>query len=170
MGFGKRKFIPKSVLEKVLGAIFAIMLVVVIVLAYKAYEKRKLVEIEDCDKVIPFLVEETYATTDIDISNMFEGESKTYTFKITNYSDKHNIIIKSSLNYDIEFNKNNNNVELELTKDNKNINLLKDNEELIIRNKVLQANKKQEDYYKLVITAKEDIEKDRQIGLIIYSE
>lgn len=170
MSFGKRKFIPKSTLEKILGAIFAIMVIVVIVLAYKAYEKKKLIEVADCDKVIPFLAEETYVSTEIDISGMAKGKSKTYTFKITNYSDKHDIVNKTSLDYDIDFIIDNNNVDLELTKDNKNINLLKDNKDLLIRNKTLQANKKQEDYYKLVITAKDKIEEESKIILNIYSE
>lgn len=170
MSFGKRRFIPKSTLEKILGAIFAIMIIVVGVLTYKAYDKKRTIVVPDCDQVIPFLTEETFTTTEIDISGMLYEESKTYTFKVTNYNDKYNKIIKASLDYDISIAIDDNNVELELTKDNKDVNLLEGNENLLIRKKVLQANKKQEDYYKLVITAKEDIGKDKKIFLKIFSE
>ena len=53
---------------------------------------------------------------------------------------------------------------------NKEVNLLEGNESLLVRKKILQANKKQDDYYKLVITAKEDIGKDKKITLKIFSE
>ena len=99
MSFGKRKFIPKSTLEKILGVVFAIMLLAVALLTYFAIQKRNSQEIPDYDQLIPFMTEATNSVVEIDVSNMQYGESKEYVFKVTNYKDK--IIIKKELDYGI---------------------------------------------------------------------
>ena len=139
----------KSISEKIMFAIFCLLLILVIVLGIVAINKKNSTKATGRANItIPIIEENSQNELSIDISNMKKGEEKEYIFKITNTQD--NNINKVTLKYSIKFTKPSS-VTLSLYKNDTDKNLLLNQDNLVLSNNKLLRNKKQTDIYKLII-------------------
>lgn len=159
----KEILLPKTPLEKTLGAIFLFLLAIVIVLSLAAIKLSNEAKKNSVDATVP-IIEETKTTLNVDISALKEGTLKEYKFKVTNYKNK--TINKAKTAYSVNIIPNNNNIECTLYKDSDNINLLANS---LDHQDFLNSKKKEETTYYLIIKVKEDTSKNATIKVDIIS-
>lgn len=164
----KTKVIPeKTGNEKILLISFIALLILVIILAFVAVNKKKEYDKkQSADIIMPIIEKSVNNTFNVDISNLKEKGLKSYSFKITNYKDKK--INSKQIEYKISINTLENDVELKLYKNKDDKNLLAGLEEYEITAK-LPKDKKQEDVYTLIIKANKEIDKNKTIEVKVAS-
>lgn len=164
----KTKAIPeKTENEKILLISFIVLLILVIILAFVAVNKKKEYDKkQSADITMPIIEKSVNNTFNVDISNLKEKGLKSYSFKITNYKDKK--INSKQIEYKISINTLENDVELKLYKNKDDKNFLADLEKYEITAK-LPKDKKQEDVYTLIIKANKAIDKNKTIEIKLAS-
>ncbi len=164
----KTKVIPeKTGNEKILLVSFVALLILVIILAFVAVNKKKEYDKkQSADIIMPIIEKGVNNTFNVDISNLKEKGLKSYIFRITNYKDKK--INSKQIEYKISINTLENDVELKLYKNKDDKNLLANSNKYEITAK-LPKDKKQEDVYTLIIKANKEIEKNQTIEVKVLS-
>lgn len=164
----KTKVIPeKTGNEKILLVSFVALLILVIILAFVAVNKKKEYDKkQSADIIMPIIEKGVNNTFNVDISNLKEKGLKSYSFRITNYKDKK--INSKQIEYKISINTLENDVELKLYKNKDDKNLLANSNKYEITAK-LPKDKKQEDVYTLIIKANKEIEKNQTIEVKVLS-
>lgn len=85
----KLKFTKLDSVDTLLLVIFICMLVLTIFLGFKVHNaKKNYQEYKRASIVVPVLAKDTNNNISVDISNMKKGDTKEYTFKVSNNKDK----------------------------------------------------------------------------------
>lgn len=153
--------------EKILLISFIALLILVIILAFVAVNKKKEYDKkQSADIIMPIIEKGVNNTFNVDISNLKEKGLKSYSFKITNYKDKK--VNSKQIEYKLSINTLENDVELKLYKNKDDKNLLANSNKYEITAK-LPKDKKQEDVYTLIIKANKAIDKNKIIEIKVAS-
>lgn len=153
--------------EKILLISFIALLILVIILALVAVNKKKEYDKkQNADIIMPIIEKGVNNTFNVDISNLKEKGLKSYSFKITNYKDKK--VNSKQIEYKLSINTLENDVELKLYKNKDDKNLLADIEKYEITDKLIK-DKKQEDVYTIIIKANKAIAKNKIIEIKVVS-
>ncbi len=147
----KINIMPRDPMEVILLVVLIIMIIVTATLGYKVYERKKShVNVIKSSIVVPLLGKDTNNQISIDISNMKKGDTKKYSFKVSNSKD--NNINSEEVLYALQLElEDNSSVDIELYKNNEDKNILPENK-IVIDNK-LAANEEQTDTYLVKIKA-----------------
>lgn len=162
-----KKFIPQTSTELALVIAFVSLLILVIILSFKAvsvkkeYDKRQAV-----DFIMPVLNNEINNTFSVDITDMKKDDIKEYKFMITNY--KEGKIAAEEIKYQLELTNKSNNIKIKLYKDKSDNNLLTSDEDVHkIKNNKLTKEEKDTDTYYLIIRATDEVTKKDNISIKI---
>ncbi len=159
----KKKTKFKLDLNKIMKLVLVILVLAVIGLII-AYAVISINNNKKGDLSIAILEEFPKNEIFINLGKLDKGEEKEYIFNVSNYKDDK--VSEEQVKYGVEFiNEDKLAIELEMYNlDNEEKNILKDNK---IENIEFDKDKKEEDIYKLVIKAKENIKEGDLIELLI---
>lgn len=154
----------KITTERVLLVIFILLLILVIFLAIKVVLKKKEVEKNTADLVVPILKVSSEEELSLNLSALVEDEE--YILKIVNYKDEK--VNEEEIPYTITI-ENNSDSEIEVTKDYSDHNFMIDQEAVIIEDQKLRGKVKQDVYYHIKITKEKNVKNSDEIGIKIAS-
>lgn len=154
----------KITTERVLLVIFILLLILVIFLAIKVVLKKKEVEKNTADLVVPILNVSSEEELSLNLSALVEDEE--YILKIVNYKDEK--VNEEEIPYTITI-ENNSDSEIEVTKDYSDHNFMIDQEAVIIEDQKLRGKVKQDVYYHIKITKEKNVKNSDEIGIKIAS-
>lgn len=161
----KINLIPQDNLDLILCLVFVILLVITIVLGFKVNTaKKNHREYVKSSIVIPVLGPDTNNQISVDVSNMKKGETKDYSFKISNNKD--NNVNTEDVLYALQLEKADS-IAVEVYKNESEENILQANN-LIIDNKLI-GNEEQTDVYVLKIKANKKTGKQELITIRVIS-
>ncbi len=161
----KRSFKKLDKVDLILSLVFVIMIVVIVFLSYKVVTKRNdYKEHVKSSIIIPLLGKETNNEISVDVSNMRKGDSKDYSFRISNNKD--NNVNKEEVPYEIELLETDD-FEIEVYKNSSKKNIL--NKDNTITNNKLIGNEEQIDTYVLKIKANKKTSKRQLITIRVIS-
>ena len=150
--------------EYILLCIFIILLLVVIGLGYKIYQKNKEMKKEDnCNVLFPIYKDRGNMTLSVNAKDLSNAGG--YVIKVTNY--KGDKINKKDVNYNLKI-ENKTNLKLKMYKDNTDKDLINGNEVVEVNNK-LEKNVKKKDYYTIIVDGREKVKNNEKIVLMISS-
>lgn len=161
---GKADKEQKITTERVLLAIFILLLILVVFLAIKVVLKKKEVEKNKADLVVPILKVSSEEELSLNLSALVEDEE--YILKIVNYKDEK--VNEEEIPYTITI-ENNSDSEIEVTKDYSDHNFMIDQEAVIIEDQKLRGKVKQDVYYHIKITKEKNVKNSDEIGIKIAS-
>ena len=163
------KFIPKTTTEIILVVSFITLLILVIILSFKAINlKKEFNRRQEMDFIMPVLDNKTNNSFEVDLTDMKKDDIKEYKFMITNYKDKN--IAKEEISYQIELANNSDDVKIKLYKEKEDKNLLSEKEKVQkLENNSLTGNEKDSDTYYLIIRATDEVTKKDNISIKITS-
>lgn len=151
--------------DKALIGTFILLIILVSVLGAVVLNLNNIEKNNDSELTIPIIENSSDNEISIEVEDMEKTSTKEYIFKVTNYKDKQ--ILQKALTYDVGIIPSEN-TSVKVYKNNSSDNLITEND-LLIENNKIKANKKQEDIYKLVINAKETPKKKEIIRIKISS-
>lgn len=147
----------------ILLVVFGLLIALVITLLVKLFEKKEDPRSQFADLVIPIIEKNKTSEISVDLASI---KGKSYIIKIHNYKNK--LLNSHEINYTIEIN-NKSKVAIEIFKNANKKDIAKSNNNLVIKNNKLAANKKQEDIYKIVVVDSKDLTSNDLIDIKIVS-
>lgn len=151
--------------ERILLTVFILLLIIVAVLTFFVIKKKK----ENDNKlaanlVIPVIEKGTEENFSLNVNSF--GDEDEYILKLTNYRGKK--INEKEISYAVTV-ENNSASEIEVTKDDSADNLMIDQESIIIEDQKLKGKVKQDVFYHIKVTKKNDVKDDDRIYVKVSS-